>query len=243
MRVAVLGDIHANLHALEAVLADARGLGCTEFHFLGDIVGYGAFPAECVEITRATAGVCVLGNHDQGAAADEIPAGFSETAAVSLEWTRARLSPDQRAWLRALPPRRQLRGMVFVHATLDTPLSWGYVRSIDAAEMSMALQGLPLCFIGHTHVPRGYLRGGGEFALGGTEGEGVSLDPKARYLVNAGSVGQPRDGDPRAAYLIHDEEESGIWLRRVDYDVEAAAGAVTAAGLPSKLAERLRKGS
>ena len=243
MRYAVLGDIHANLHALEAVLADARALGCAEFHFLGDIVGYGAFPSECVETVRSVSRSCVLGNHDQGAAADTDLEGFSETASASLAWTRARLDPGQREWLGKLPPRRQIRGSVFVHATLDSPLSWGYVRSVSLAEASMAYQGLPLGFIGHTHVPRAYLHGIGELPFGGSEGEGIGLQHGGKYLVNAGSVGQPRDGDPRAAYVVHDEEENGLWLRRVEYDVTAAASSILDAGLPSRLAERLRTGS
>lgn len=241
MRCAILGDIHANIHAFEAVVADARAYGCTEFQLLGDVVGYGAFPSECVDLARSLTRICVLGNHDQAAAAESTLADFSETANASLEWTRGKLSADQRSWLGALMPRRQVRGTTLVHATLDSPLSWGYVRSLAAAELSMALQGLPVCFIGHTHVPTGYMHGGGEFSLG-TE-EGISLDPKSRYLINAGSVGQSRDGDWRAAYLIHDEEERGLWLRRVEYDVEAAAGAVLSAGLPEKLATRLKTGS
>lgn len=243
MRCAVLGDIHANIHALEAVVADARAYGCTEFQLLGDVVGYGAFPSECVDLARSISRICVLGNHDQAAAADTTLAEFRETASVSLAWTREKLTADQRAWLGALPPRRQVRGTTLVHATLDSPLSWGYVRSVDSAELSMALQGLPVCFIGHTHVPVGYVHGGGEFQLGGEEGAGISLDPKSKYLINAGSVGQPRDGDWRAAYIIHDEEERGIWLRRVEYDVEAAASAILSAGLPERLASRLRSGS
>ncbi len=241
MRCAILGDIHANIHAFEAVVADARSYGCTEFQLLGDVVGYGAFPSECVELARSLTRICVLGNHDQAAAAEITLADFSETASVSLEWTRGKLSADQRSWLGALMPRRQVRGTTLVHASLDSPLSWGYVRSLATAELSMALQGLPVCFIGHTHVPIGYVHGGEEFSLG--TGEGISLDPKSKYLINAGSVGQPRDGDWRAAYLIHDEDEHGLWLRRVEYDVESAASAVLAAGLPEKLATRLRTGS
>ena len=241
MRCAILGDIHANIHAFEAVVADARAYGCTEFQLLGDVVGYGAFPSECVELARSLTRICVLGNHDQAAAAEITLADFSEAASVSLEWTRGKLSADQRSWLGALMPRRQVRGTTLVHASLDSPLSWGYVRSLATAELSMALQGLPVCFIGHTHVPIGYVHGGEEFSLG--TGEGISLDPKSKYLINAGSVGQPRDGDWRAAYLIHDEDEHGLWLRRVEYDVESAASAVLTAGLPEKLATRLRTGS
>ncbi len=243
MRYAVLGDIHANQHALEAVLEDARSLGCAEFHLLGDVVGYGAFPAECVSIARYLPGSCVLGNHDEAAAVETSLEGFSEVANASLQWTRERLSAEQKAWLGALRPQRQIRRTTFVHATLDSPLRWGYVREVADAEMSMALQRTPLCFIGHTHVPQAFCQGMGEMFLFEEPDQGIRLPGTPKYLINAGSVGQPRDGDPRAAYMIHDEEEDGLWLRRVDYDIEAASAAILAAGLPEKLASRLRTGS
>jgi diadenosine tetraphosphatase ApaH/serine/threonine PP2A family protein phosphatase len=242
MRYAILGDIHANMHALEAVLEDARSFGCTEFHFLGDVVGYGAFPAECVDVVRNLPGSCVLGNHDEAAACEKSLEGFSTAAKASLEWTREHLSPEHRTWLGALRPQRQIRRTTFVHATLDSPLGWGYVREVADAEMSLALQRTPLCFIGHTHVPQAFGQGIGRVLLFEHPDQGVRLPRTPKYLVNAGAVGQPRDGDPRAAYMIHDEEQDGLWLRRVEYDIEAAATAILAAGLPEKLALRLRTG-
>ena len=243
MRYAVLGDIHANLHALEAVLEDARAYGCTEFHLLGDVVGYGAFPSECVAIAQALPGSCVMGNHDQAAAGETSLDVFSEVARASLQWTRERLSAEQKAWLGALRPQRQIRRTTFVHATLDSPLGWGYIREVADAELSLALQRTPLCFIGHTHVPQAFGEGIGRVHLFEHPDQGVRLPRTPKYLVNAGAVGQPRDGDPRAAYMIHDEEQDGLWLRRVDYDIEAAAAAILSAGLPEKLAARLRTGS
>jgi diadenosine tetraphosphatase ApaH/serine/threonine PP2A family protein phosphatase len=243
MRYAVLGDIHANFHALEAVIEDARSFGCSEFHLLGDVVGYGAFPAECVAVAADLPGSCVLGNHDEAAAGEKSLQVFSEVARVSLQWTRERLSTGEKNWLAALRPQRQVRRTTFVHATLDSPFGWGYVREVADAEMSLALQRTPLCFIGHTHVPRAFAQGTGEVLLFEHPDQGIRLPREPKYLVNAGSVGQPRDGDPRAAYMIHDEERDGLWLRRVDYDIEAAAGAILAAGLPEKLAARLRTGS
>ena len=246
MLCAILGDIHANLQALEAVLADAREYGCGEFHCLGDVVGYNANPAECVEIVRNLPGACVLGNHDEAAAGAEGLQDFSPNAAASIEWTRGQLSADHKAWLSELRPQRQIRNTTFVHATLDSPTSWGYVRTPAEAEMSLACQRTPLCFIGHTHVPKAFGQGIGELLLfdqNSETGEGIQLPKSPKLLINAGSVGQPRDGDWRAAYLIHDEESGGLWLRRVEYDVEAARNAVLAAGLPPRLAERLKTGS
>jgi diadenosine tetraphosphatase ApaH/serine/threonine PP2A family protein phosphatase len=242
MRCAILGDIHANLQALEAVLADARECGCQEFHVLGDVVGYNAKPAECLRIVRDLPGACVLGNHDQASSNDSLLAGFSANATASIAWTRQQLSVEEKAWLAALRPQRQIRNTTLVHATLDSPLSWGYVRTNADAEMSLACQSTPVCFYGHTHVVKAFEKGAGEILLFKNEEEGIQLSPRQKLMINAGSVGQPRDGDPRAAYMIHDEESGGLWLRRVSYDVEAAAAAIRAAGLPERLATRLSKG-
>lgn len=239
MRCAILGDIHANLQALEAVVADAREYGCDEFHVLGDVVGYNANPVECLEITRQLPGVCVLGNHDAGASGMESLDQFSSTARTALNWTRAQLSDEQRAWLTSLRPTRLIRRTTLVHATLDSPTSWGYVRTGHAAELSLSCQRTPLCFFGHTHLPGIFMQGGKEILLD----EGVQLPADQKLFINAGSVGQPRDGDWRACYLIHDEESHGLWLRRVEYDVQSARQAVLDAGLPVKLGDRLLNGS
>jgi len=242
MRCAILGDIHANLQALEAVLADAREHGCSEFHCLGDVVGYNANPRECLEIVRNLPGACVLGNHDKAAAEEGSLGGFSSNAALSLEWTRTILDADQKAWLGSLRPQRQIRKSTLVHATLDSPESWGYIRAVPEADLSMACQRTPLCFIGHTHVPKVFGQGVGEM-LFFENADGVELPKSPKLLINAGSVGQPRDHDWRAAYMIHDEEVGGLWLRRVEYDVESASRAVLDVGLPAKVAERLRTGA
>ena len=151
------------------------------------------------------------------------------------------MNADQKAWLGSLRLQRQIRKTTLVHATLDSPESWGYVRTDFEAQLSLACQRTPLCFIGHTHVPKSFGQGVGEMLLFENV-DGVELPRSPKLLINAGSVGQPRDGDWRAAYMIHDEESGGLWLRRVEYDVESASRAVLAAGLPSKLAERLHKG-
>jgi len=246
MLCAILGDIHANLQALESVLADAREFGCGEFHCLGDVVGYNANPIECLEIVRDLPGVCVLGNHDEAAANDHTLEDFSENAAASIEWTRRQLTSEHKAWLAALRPQRQIRNTTLVHATLDSPTGWGYIRTREDAELSLACQRTPVCFIGHTHIPKAFGQGIGEILLfdhNEEKGEGIQLPRSPKLLINSGSVGQPRDGDWRAAYLIYDEESGGLWLRRVGYDVETARNAVLEAGLPSRLAERLKTGS
>ena len=239
MRCAIIADIHANLHALKAVLADAREYGCEEFHVLGDIVGYNANPSECLQIVRDLPGVFVLGNHDAAVAGMESLVHFNPVARTSLEWTREQLDSEQKEWLSTLRPVRQIRHNTLVHATLDSPTSWAYIRSTASAEMSIACQRTPLAFFGHTHVPGIFVQGGETMSLY----DEVELPVGKKLFINAGSVGQPRDGDWRASYLIHDEESAGLWLRRVEYDVQEASEAVLAAGLPAKLAERLRSGS
>ena len=235
MRCAILGDIHGNLQALEAVLADAHGYGCEEFHCLGDVVGYNANPSECIEIVRSLPGACVLGNHDAAAASGSSLDGFSANAAASLHWTRERLDASQKEWLAALRPLRQIRRTTLVHATLDSPTSWAYIRTPQEAELSLACQSTPVCFFGHTHVTGVFAKGVPQMTLT----DAMRLPRDIKLLINAGSVGQPRDGDWRAAYLIHDEESGELWLRRIEYDVHAARAAVLEAGLPERLADRL----
>jgi len=239
MRCAILADIHANLQALEAVIADANEYGCSEFHCLGDIVGYNANPVECLEIVRSLPGSYVMGNHDEAAAGGESLTNFSRVAAASLLWTREQLDESHKEWLSSLRISRQIRRSTLVHATLDSPSSWAYVRSQGEAELSFACQRTQLCFFGHTHVPGIFVQGAPEMLP--IEGGRLPLNKKC--FVNAGSVGQPRDGDWRAAYLIHDEESEEVWLRRVEYDAHEAKDAVLKAGLPERLADRLLAGS
>lgn len=239
MRCAILADIHANLQALEAVVADAIEYGCSEFHCLGDVVGYNANPVECLEIVQSLPGSCVMGNHDEAAAGGDSLANFSRVAATSLLWTREQLDQSHKEWLFSLRISRQIRRTTLVHATLDSPSSWAYVRSTGDAELSLACQRTQICFFGHTHVPGIFVQGAPEMLPVG----GGRLTMNKKMFINAGSVGQPRDGDWRAAYLIHDEDSEEVWLRRVEYDAQGARNAVLRAGLPEKLAERLLVGS
>lgn len=239
MRLAIISDIHANLQALEAVLADVYANECDEVHVLGDIVGYNANPSECLELVRRLPGVCVLGNHDEGLFREDLLENLSKTASTVLEWTRTVLTAEQKIWLAALRPVRQIRRTTLVHATLDSPTSWGYIRVPSAAELSFICQRTQLCFFGHTHIPMVFIHGVGKMAF--QETMHLRLDHK--LLINAGSVGQPRDGDWRACYLIYDEESQTLYKRRVEYDVHAARQAVLDAGLPRSLGDRLLTGN
>jgi predicted phosphodiesterase len=239
MRFAIFGDIHANLHALQAVLSDAKTQLCTHYVCLGDIVGYNAFPKECLKIVRDMECPVVKGNHDEQASMITEKDGFNPLAEEAINWTRDQLSEEDKNWLRSLRLQRQVRDFTIVHATLDTPHKWGYVfNQLDAAA-SFSYQHTAVCFIGHTHTPRAYVR---DSSVRTVPLDILALQQGKKYLINVGSVGQPRDGDSRAAYCIYDTNTNEIELRRIEYDIEGAQNAIIEAGLPAKLADRLDVG-
>jgi diadenosine tetraphosphatase ApaH/serine/threonine PP2A family protein phosphatase len=239
MRFAILSDIHANLEALEAVLADARARKCTNFVCLGDVVGYNANPGECVKRIRELDCPVVKGNHDE-AASLVVPSGdFNEVAERAIAWTRDRLTDQDKEWLRELPLQKRVRDFTIVHATLDTPGQWGYVfNNLDAAA-SFTYQHTNVCFFGHTHVPMVFIR---DESVRRERVEHVRIEPGKKYFINMGSVGQPRDGNWRAAYCIYDTESNLVQQFRVKYDLAAVQKKITEAGLPRILSERLAIG-
>jgi diadenosine tetraphosphatase ApaH/serine/threonine PP2A family protein phosphatase len=239
MRFAVLSDIHANLEAFDAVMADARENKCTDFVCLGDVVGYNANPHECVERMREMDCPIVKGNHDEQASLFESSRDFNEIAEAAIQWTRDQLTDEDKEWLRGLKLQRQVRDFTIVHATLDTPEQWGYVfNNLDAAA-SFTYQQTTVCFFGHTHVPMGFIRDGG---VQRQRIDKLRIDPSKKYFINVGSVGQPRDGDWHAAYCIYHIESNVVEQRRVKYDLETAQKKIIDAGLPRLLAERLAIG-
>jgi predicted phosphodiesterase len=239
MRFAIFSDIHANLEALEAVLQDSKERAATHYVCLGDVVGYNANPHECVQRIREMDCPIVKGNHDEQASLTESSRDFNELAEHAIEWTRANLNSDDKEWLRDLRMERQVRDFTIVHATLDTPAQWGYVfNNLDAAA-SFTYQHTSICFFGHTHVPTAFVREDGVRRL---NLEQLRIDPSRKYFINAGSTGQPRDGDWRAAYCLYDSEKNVVELHRVKYDLDAAQKKIIKAGLPRLLAERLAIG-
>jgi predicted phosphodiesterase len=239
MRIAIFGDIHANLEALEVVLADAREQGCTSYICLGDVVGYNANPRECLQIVQSLKCPVVKGNHDDYASSDSSLESFNPLAEVAIQWTRDQLTPAEKTWLGALPLISKLRGFTVVHASLEDPGGWGYVLNQLDAAASFSKQATKLCFFGHTHNPRAYIK---DSSVVGLPFEQLVVEPDKRYFVNVGSVGQPRDGDWRAAYVVFDEEKRMIRLRRLRYDLAKTQGKILAAGLPPRLADRLAYG-
>ena len=239
MRTAIFGDIHANLEALDAVLADAHSQSVTDFVCLGDIVGYNADPAACLNRVRDLDCPTIKGNHDTDAADDHSLESMNPIAATALTWTRQQLDDDQRLWLKKLRMVRQVADYTIVHSTLDQPSNWNYVTNRFDAMSNFSYQFTQLCFHGHTHVPRVYVK---STKVSEVPAESVEIEPSAKYFINAGSVGQPRDGDPRACYVIYDHAAKLIVFRRVDYDIPLAQGKILAAGLPQSLADRLADG-
>jgi diadenosine tetraphosphatase ApaH/serine/threonine PP2A family protein phosphatase len=240
VRYAVLSDIHGNLEALRAVLADAAERADAVL-CLGDVVGYGADPGPCVELIAERCQAVVCGNHEHGVTGLLDPDWFNSYARAALEWTRERLADDERAWLGALPLAREVDGATLVHASPVVPDEWDYLANEQDGYAAFAGFEGRLCFVGHSHVPAVWGTGSWGREFDGRP-EALALAPGSRYIVNVGSVGQPRDRDPRAAYVVWDAERRRIAVRRVTYDVAAARRKIAAARLPRFLADRLASG-
>jgi predicted phosphodiesterase len=239
MKYAVIADIHANLEAFEVVLDDIKTQNATHIVCLGDIVGYNANPKECIKIVRDMNIPVVKGNHDEYCSTENNLEGFNPHAADAVHWTRNQLSDEEKQWLRDLKYTRMAASFMMVHATLDAPQRWGYVFDKLAAAASFPYQNTQMCFFGHTHVPVAFMR---DTAVRGGTYSKFKIDPAKKYFINVGAVGQPRDNNPKAAYVIYDMDAQTIELRRLDYDIAAAQAKIRAAGLPERLAERLEFG-
>jgi predicted phosphodiesterase len=239
MRVAIVSDIHGNRHAFEAVLDRIEDSDCQEMWCLGDLVGYGAEPDACVELARRHASICLAGNHDLGVRGD-LPLGeFSRGAALAAQWTRATIRPETHDYLKSLFPQNIDEKVGLFHASPRDPI-WEYVLSPLQAELCLDVQQHRVCFIGHSHVALSFTRLAGQAATGTTRHQDEEIDvQEGEWLINPGSVGQPRDGDPRAAWLELDIDNWTAVYRRTEYDITGAGDAIRAARLPDSLAERL----
>jgi diadenosine tetraphosphatase ApaH/serine/threonine PP2A family protein phosphatase len=242
MRVAIASDIHGNRHGFEAVIAAAEADGADELWCLGDLVGYGADPDDCVALARRHCTVCLAGNHDL-AVVDVLSLDeFSRGAALAAQWTREVIRPETREFLLSLEPKGAAEGVGLFHASPRDPV-WEYVLSGLTAELCFDATDYRVSLIGHSHVALSFDRQEGEPASGTTRKEGTELDlATGRWLINPGSAGQPRDGDPRAAWLVLDTDRWTATYRRAEYDIAGAMAAIRAANLPDSLAERLQFG-
>jgi diadenosine tetraphosphatase ApaH/serine/threonine PP2A family protein phosphatase len=241
VRYAIVSDVHGNLEALDAVLADVAGR-VDAILCLGDVVGYGADPRACIERLAERAQVITAGNHEHGVAGLLDLGWFNAYARAAAEWTRERLDDDHRSYLAALPLVAQVDDATLVHASPDHPGEWDYLVSAEDGFRAFAAFTTRLCFVGHSHRP-------GVWSLGSTGpawipgAADIDLEHGRRYIVNVGSVGQPRDRDSRAAYALWDTEGGTVVIRRVPYDVGAARRKIVAGGLPQYLADRLAWGA
>ena len=242
MKVAVISDIHANKQAFEASLEAISSSDAAEVWCLGDLVGYGADPDACVELAREHAAVCLAGNHDL-AVTGEVPLDeFSRGASLAAQWTQDVIAKDNLEFLEGLNAQGREERVGLYHASPRDPV-WEYVLSTLVADLCLDAQSERLCLIGHSHVALSFTRDEGELATGEPRRDGTRLDiSSGEWLLNPGSVGQPRDGDPRAAWLLLDLDGMTAAYMRTEYDVAGAAAAIRSARLPDSLAERLEYG-
>jgi len=241
MRTAFISDIHGNLEAFTAVCESIKQEYVERIIFLGDIVGYGANPNECIEQLQSLTNYVVAGNHDWAAAGRQSAHAFNSFATESLEWTRAELTRENKLFLMSLPLSLDMNELLGVHASPYMPDRWRYVMNAVDAEAAFETCRHRLCFIAHTHCPAIFARlkdgpVSTEFPVV------VTMHPNGRYIINSGSVGQPRDGDPRASYGVYDARDNRYYLVRVDYDLRSAQRKIEQSGLPYYLAHRLSVG-
>jgi len=240
MRVAVISDVHANYHALEAVLEQIDAERVDAVWCLGDIVGYGPLPNECCDAVRKRADPCLVGNHDLVALGRLNVSDFNDEAAAAAVWTSQVLTEDSRRFLEGLQPSGEVEGVDLFHASARDPV-WEYVLTEEAAQATLELSAAPLVLVGHSHVALAITMSDGR-ARGGLAAGGAKVELEGRWLLNPGSVGQPRDGDPRAAWLLLDLDRMFAAFHRVPYSIEQTQSEMRERGLPGPLAARLARG-
>jgi diadenosine tetraphosphatase ApaH/serine/threonine PP2A family protein phosphatase len=236
-KVAIFSDIHGNCPALEKVLGQVEKHGADFVVCCGDVVGYGANPNECIDLLRERNIPTIAGNHDYAALSRIDITYFNEIAKRSINWTRTALHPENEQWLKDLPMTIETGDMLFVHASPRSPEAWNYVITLGDARQAFKHFGQRVCFIGHSHTP--FIVEHFEGTLSCPTVPSVETKEAHRYLVNVGSVGQPRDRNPEACYTIYDREAGKIDIQRVEYDIERAQEEIRKQGLPIELAERL----
>jgi predicted phosphodiesterase len=241
MRYAVISDIHGNLEAFEAVLKAVSEENVEGYMFVGDVVGYGANPKECIKMLVSLKPVITIaGNHEWGATGNLDISYFSEAAADAVLWTRKALGEGEIEYLRSMPLIYEDEKITLVHGTLNMPEEFYYTFDTEDAYVTLSQMRNPLCFVGHTHVPGIFVSDQTKVDI--LENLDIKMDTELKYLVNVGSVGQPRDGNPEASFAIYDDEEFTISIKRVPYDVRKAQDKIMKAGLPAELAARLSEG-
>lgn len=242
MKYGIISDIHSNLEAFEEVLGFLENR-VDQIICLGDIIGYGPNPNECASLVRINKFPCVAGNHEYGAENIIGIENFNPLAAVALNWTCRGLSAENFNFIRTLPPRMEFEDFEIVHGSLKNPVL-EYITNIETAAPTFKLMKTPLLFAGHTHRPAVMSKNNGKIEGFSINGEGsFSIGENQKTIFNAGSVGQPRDGNPQAACAIYDTNRKEVFLHRVSYDISRTQGKMQKAGLPQRLIDRLKTGS
>ncbi len=241
MRYGIFSDVHANLEALEAVLVAYKKEAIDEFIYGGDIVGYGANPKECITRVKAIAKVAVAGNHDW-ASVDLFPTTyFNPLAAQAVSWTRQNLDPADEQFLKSLQLIFKNADLTLVHGTLHNPEEFDYMMDGYAADQTFEILETDICFLGHSHLP-GFFIQDKDKRISYQEKGTLAIEKDKQYIVNVGSVGQPRDHNPDAAYCIYDTDKKRVEIKRIKYDIETARKKIINAGLPEFLGDRLLSG-
>jgi putative phosphoesterase len=242
MRYGIFSDIHSNLEALEAVIKAYQKEKIDKYLCLGDVVGYGANPNECVEIVSNLASTTVAGNHDWAAIDLFSVELFNEEAKFAVLWTGRQLSSASRDFLRSLKLVSEMDNLVLAHGSLDAPRNFNYLLNVNSCLATFELMRRDICFVGHTHVPVVFIKdkdGKSSFA----DTDRIKITPGNKYIVNVGAVGQPRDSIPQAAYCIWDSETQEVQIKRAVYDVFLARQKIIDKGLPEFLGNRLLTGN
>ncbi len=240
MRYGVIADIHSNLEALESVLSALGGENIDKYICCGDIVGYGADPGGCIRLLRECTSQIVAGNHDYAAVGLTDIKNFNPSAQEAVRWTQEQLTQSETEFLSNLPLFLIVDGLFVVHATPFQPEKWEYIRTTYDAFRSFKAFSESLCFVGHSHTPVTFIS---NKSLSFSFDEEVNVEENRRYIVNVGSVGQPRDGSPSACFAVYDTDSGALQLKRVEYDIKGAQKKIIEAGLPGFLARRLEDGS
>lgn len=241
MRYGIFSDIHSNLEALHAALEVYKKERIERYLCIGDIISYGADPSPCIRIVRELKANIVAGNHEWGVCAKSGLENFTDIAQKALVWTKAALSEEERDFLAGLPLVCEEENFILVHGSLDSPADFYYLNTMEEADMSFAALRKQICFVGHTHRPGVFVEKEGELFFKPLKV--LELEDNKRYIVNVGSVGQPRDRDYRASLVVYDSDTRIVELKRVDYDFRLTQEKILKAGLPESLARRLGEGS
>ncbi len=240
MRIAIISDIHGNLEALQSILEHIKSQDINEIVCLGDVIGYGANPNECTDIIKETCKVVIAGNHDFAATGKTDISFFNPYAKQAVLWTKNVLTAASFEYISNLPFHEYVNERIYVHATPLRPENWGYIMSNFEALKEFGYFSQKVCFVGHSHFPIiiEFQDGKCQFVRNSE----ITLQDEKRYIINVGSVGQPRDGNVRACYIIYNIEAKHIQYHRVEYDIATTQKKIRDAGLPEILAERLAQG-